>query len=79
MKPTMPIRRPVAYPEIARERPGERGIALIMSLSILVMLTMLVFGFAGIMQVEQKATSNMADLAAARVIAENGPSSVPIP
>ncbi|MDD8051882.1 MAG: hypothetical protein PHG55_11110 [Verrucomicrobiota bacterium] len=72
MKPTMPIRRPVAYPEIARERPGERGIALIMSLSILVMLTMLVFGFAGIMQVEQKATSNMADLAAARVIAENG-------
>jgi hypothetical protein len=69
---SMPNLVQITMPEAAVHRPGERGIALIMSLSILVMLTMLVFGFAGIMQVEQKATSNMASLSSARIIAENG-------
>ncbi len=53
-------------------RNSERGIALILTLAILVMVTLLVVAFAISMRVENTASKNFNDLIKARQIAQAG-------
>src|SRR5437762_7411887 len=55
---------------VGRLRSNERGIALILTLSILVLVTLLVIAFAVSMRVENTASKNFNDLIKARQLAQ---------
>ncbi len=61
-------RRSISIPH----RPGERGVALVLTLSILALVTLLLIAFVGSMRVENAASKNFNEVIKARELAQAG-------